>query len=251
MACMGRLPHVEDALAVGALGERGGLECSAADPFGDGDAAAGAGAALDAGDGVAATPATDVFVEAEGWCGDAGGLLLAAAEGVGEAGGEGFAAGLERGELGLALSTGGGEGLLGGGARGGRGFDLLHDEEEFVFEGGPLLLERFDFVLDGGELFRVADGAVVEAAFFGLDAGGEAGDACFEVALLAAELLVGGIGGGEGGFGSGEGLGVRESGIEVGDGGFEASDVVVDFLEGAEFGDKRHRRPGANPSAKG
>lgn len=235
----GSLPDVEDAFAVGALGEGCGVECFAADAFGDGDAATGAAGASDAGDGLAAAPA-DVFVESEvvGW--DGGGERLTAGVGFCEAGGVVVATVLELLELLGACGTRLGEVGFGLVAGGGCFFELLHDLEELVFELAALGTEQFEFVLDSGEFFGAAYGAVVEASFFRLDAGVEVGDGCFEVALAALELSIAGVGGGVGFFGGLEDGGVGEARVEVGQGGLEGGGLVVDFLEGANVGDERH-----------
>lgn len=241
MACTAGLPHVKDALAIGALGERGGVERFAPDAFGDGDAAAGAARALDASDGLP-TAAADFVVEPELRRWDGGCECLAAGARLREAGGELFAAAVQVLELFGADGPGFCEPGLGASACTGGFFELLHDLEEAVFELAALGLEELELVLDGGELLRIANGAVVEASFFRLYTGIEVGDGGFEFALAAAELLVAGVGGGEGFLGGLEWGGGGEARVEIGEGGLEGGGFVVDFLERADIGDERHGR---------
>ena len=236
------LSHVEDALAVGALGELVGLEGAATDRFGDADAAACAHGALDVCHGHSATAAADIVVEVEGARWQAGAVRLAAGFGARETGCQPGFFFAERGRAGLPIGFGPEERLFGGGVCRLECFDARHQLEELVFQGGALGLEEFDFVLDVAELFGVADRTVVEALLLRDDAGVEDADLAIELALGAAGVGEPGLGGGEGRAGGIEFFTALEAALDIFEGSAKGSCLIIEILECSEAGDLGHGR---------
>jgi hypothetical protein len=230
------LAHVEDALAVGALGELVWLESAAADRFRDGDAAAGTHAALDVGDGDAPLAAADVLVEVEGAGGNRGTLGFAAGIGTSEQAGQPFGLGAEGGGLGFPAGLGASDGFGGALVIGLEAFDGRQHLKEFVFEATPLGFEQFELVLDVTEFLGIADGAVVEPLFLGGDAGAQDADFAIESALVAPGFGEALIDGGEAGAGGLEFFAALEAAPGILEGGAECGGLVIEFLERAEAG---------------